>query len=335
MLLVAVGVMLLHAGATRCYAQGHNRAAAADAYDRGTAAYLSGDYPLAAGWFETAHRLAPAGAALQQAIRAHLRTPEEARAATLALQLQQEYADQSQFRDYADEVLDDLAPKLIRAEVRCVDCELSLDGKVVPTKTFFVAPGQTHSLTATFPTGEITKNVAGEAGTTVDITLQAPAPEPEPEPVARDRRSPPIDFTSVDESREPLSPAVTLIAAGITVGVGLAAAISGVATLRAGDEFDKARSAYGAQGCGEVISAMTDLEACQKLYKEVANKYDTAERAELRSNVLLGASLAAFATTAVLAAFFTDWEGDSGEAPRVSFAVSPNGQAFGRMAVRF
>jgi hypothetical protein len=45
------------------------RQAAAEAYDQGTSAYLSGDYVKAAEWFETANRLASAAPALIQSAR--------------------------------------------------------------------------------------------------------------------------------------------------------------------------------------------------------------------------------------------------------------------------
>ncbi|HEY2735655.1 MAG TPA: hypothetical protein VGI70_16775, partial [Polyangiales bacterium] len=63
------------------------RQAAAEAYDRGTAAYLEGSYEEAGKWFETANRMAPAAPALMQAIRAHEHYDNKARAATLALEL--------------------------------------------------------------------------------------------------------------------------------------------------------------------------------------------------------------------------------------------------------
>lgn len=72
------------------------RQAAAEAYDRGTAAYLDGEFTEAAQWFETANRMAPAAPALMQAIRSHQRAGEPdnfTRAATLALRLSQEYAE--------------------------------------------------------------------------------------------------------------------------------------------------------------------------------------------------------------------------------------------------
>src|SRR5690348_3550323 len=51
---------------SRAFAQSETRErqAAAEAYDQGTASYLSGDFARAAEWFETAHRLSPAAPAL-------------------------------------------------------------------------------------------------------------------------------------------------------------------------------------------------------------------------------------------------------------------------------
>nr|MDQ3036002.1 hypothetical protein [Myxococcota bacterium] len=60
------------------------RQAAADAFDRGTRAFLARDYPRAGQWFETAYRMAPAAVALIGAVRAYERGGNVQRAATLA-----------------------------------------------------------------------------------------------------------------------------------------------------------------------------------------------------------------------------------------------------------
>src|SRR5688572_28785032 len=70
------------------------RQAAAEAYDQGTVSYVSRDYAKAADWFETANRLSPAAPALIQATRAHQQAGHLTRAATLALRLTLEYANE-------------------------------------------------------------------------------------------------------------------------------------------------------------------------------------------------------------------------------------------------
>ena len=59
------------------------RAEAAEAYDRGTTAYLSEQYELAAHWFERAYRVVPTSTALVQAVRAHHKAGNSIRAAWL------------------------------------------------------------------------------------------------------------------------------------------------------------------------------------------------------------------------------------------------------------
>src|SRR3954462_14883280 len=71
------------------------RQAAAEAYDQGTAAYLSGDYEKAAEWFKTANRMSPAAPALIQAARAHQQAGHQSRAATLALRIVTEYPNEA------------------------------------------------------------------------------------------------------------------------------------------------------------------------------------------------------------------------------------------------
>jgi outer membrane protein assembly factor BamD (BamD/ComL family) len=84
--LIGVALSLLCLNPEAALAQG-SRSAAAEAYDRGTAAYLDGSYEKAAQWFETANRLAPAAPALMQAVRAHHKAGSALKASSLALQL--------------------------------------------------------------------------------------------------------------------------------------------------------------------------------------------------------------------------------------------------------
>src|SRR5258706_9942838 len=136
---------------------------AADAYDRATASYLAHDYVRAAQWFETANRLAPAAAALTQAVRSHERAGNLLRAATLALRLQALYSNDHSAARTANEVLRAHAGQLARIDVDCDACTVQLDGTLEEFPAFFVQPGSDHTVTASFATGTRTEQVRGEA----------------------------------------------------------------------------------------------------------------------------------------------------------------------------
>ncbi len=151
-----------------------DRASAADAYDRGSAEFLAENFETAAGWFETAYRLAPAPAALIQAIRSHQRAENPLRAATLALTLREAYPDDPRAARAAAGALAG-ANRYVRVEVRCEACALEIDGALVGRSSFFVEPGAPHTLVASFDTGNVTREIEGQAGETLPLTFEAPA----------------------------------------------------------------------------------------------------------------------------------------------------------------
>ncbi len=105
------------------------RAEAAEAYDRGTTAYLSEQYELAAHWFERAYRLVAASTALVQAVRAHHKAGNSIRAANLALQLQDEYPGDARSKQVTSAVVGAIKPENVLVEARCEKrCTLEIDG---------------------------------------------------------------------------------------------------------------------------------------------------------------------------------------------------------------
>jgi len=162
-----------------------SRAKAAEAYDQGTAAYLSRQYELAAHWFERAYRLVPTSAALLQALRAHHKAGNSIRAANLALELRDEYPEDDRAKRAAMAIIDAVAPTSVLVRATCEkECTLELDGAVVRHAAFFVTPDVEHSLKAAYPDGETSITVRGEPGSTRNVTLVAPAAPPAP-PVPR------------------------------------------------------------------------------------------------------------------------------------------------------
>ena len=148
------------------------RAAAADAYDRGSAAFLAGDYATAARWFETAHRFAPAASALLQAVRSHQRNNDPLRAASLALMLANDFEGPA--AEEARTLLDEAAPTFHRVVVTCEGCAITVDGSVYENDEFFVSPDEPHTIELGFATGDVEREVQGPAGEVTQIEGTAP-----------------------------------------------------------------------------------------------------------------------------------------------------------------
>jgi hypothetical protein len=273
------------------------RQAAAEAYDRGTAAYLEGSYAEAAQWFETANRMAPAAPALMQAIRAHEHADNHVRAATLAIELQHTYEGEQQATDYARNVLSANAPKLLLIQVTCdEDCKLDVDGKLQEYLSFFDTPGQPHVLTATFETGSKTTKVQGDAGQTRQVTFEAPPPPPTP---SIDFRSGATQSQDGSTAGRPLPPLVTWIGIGVTGAVLAATIVSAVDMYNGVPNYEDL--AAKAQNC------RADTAECANLGRQSQDALDKGESRELRTNILIGATAFAAVSTGVIALFLTDW----------------------------
>ncbi len=264
-----------------------DRTAAADAFDRGTRAYLARDYGRAAQWFETAYSMAPASAALVQAVRAHERAGNRVRAATLALRLTVTYATDRGAMRQAEQSLR-VASELVRVDVGCERaCTIELDGSLMELASFFLEPGAEHIIRATFDTGSIEERVTGTAGEVRALRMEAPPappevvavvepePEPEPEPAP----------VPVPSSGSGISPAFGLVALGLTAVAGGVLVWSGVDALDGVPAYEAAPTPAGlADGQGR----------------------------ELRTNVLIGVTAGLAVTTLVLM-IVADWGGGSSE----------------------
>ncbi len=278
-----------------------DRQAASEAYDRGTSAYLARDYAEAARWFETAHRLAPAAAALVQAVRAAQRAGDDLRVANLGLRLEALYPDDRAARRAAREALRH-APRLVRVDVECTGCTLAIDGAVVEHGAFFVAPGAEHTVEAAFETGSRTETVQGAAGEQRRLRFEAPAPPPVVEP---DPDPPPAVENSVPTPTATPSSGLSVIPLPVTLG------------------------AFAVTGVLAAVLLWSGLDALDGVPAYVANP--TAESLadgqsrEARTNWLIGGTLLAAATSVVLA-IFTDWSlGGSPANAEVAFDLGVQG----------
>jgi hypothetical protein len=302
------------------------REAAAEAYDRGTSAWLSEDYAEAASFFETAHRLAPTEAALVQAVRAHARAGNDLRAATLALRLRARYPDDARAARVSARILSKRADDFVRVDVRCRGCTVDLDGTLLAHPSFFVEPGVTHRVTASFATGEVTRTVQGKEGERVELALEAPEPAEQPPSTGQPAPAAPPSASPADPAQDqdphgggsaelprdrgPMQAVprwVTISAMGATAALGGVTLWSGLDTLSGVDDYE----------------AMPTRERLER-----------GQRKERRTNALIGVTAALGAATAAAAAF-TDWDGpDDDEPVRTSLEMGPEGGAL-RLEGRF
>jgi tetratricopeptide (TPR) repeat protein len=306
--LCSVVVLLLCASGVAAQSDARERQAAAEAYDQGTTAYLAGDYEKAAQWFETANRMSPAAPALIQAARAHKEAGHTARAATLALNLLQNYPDDATANEFAQGMLSSLADGLVRVDVSCDGCTLDVDGTLQETQSFFVDPGSAHTVTAGFETGERTTEVAGVGGETKELRFDAPPPPPDTGTEPPEIIDPPPRRVDTDDDRPPLPPIVTFIGIGVT-GALLAASIVSFANMESGvPEYEEAAMEYNT-----CLAREDDPNDCDPLYEDAKDLLDEGESKEaLTTGLFIGTGVAAVATT-IIAFALTDWEGDDDE----------------------
>ncbi len=277
----------LMCGSDRVMAQGvgepspEQKRAAAEAYDRGTTAWLAEQYGRAARFFETAYRLVPAAPALLQAVRANERAGNTLRAATLALLLKERYPGHARAAAVADRVLLEHGRSFTKVEVSCDECTLELDGAIVEQRTFFVEPEQEHTVVAGFPTGTVRKTVRGHAGETVSLSFDAP----EPPPPAASEEEPGSAPRGPQRGGEPLSGSgserhgTPLVAAWVPVTLGVATLAAAGVTVWSGIDTLAARDEYVARPTRE--------------------GYERGVGLERRTNVLIGVSAALGVATAV------------------------------------
>lgn len=271
---------------------------AAKAFSQAQEAMLGGDVSRAADLYELADELAPSAPALRNATRARLAAGHLAMAATHAAALLRRYPSDKEAREMAEAILSKLAPQLAQLEVTCTAaCTLLIDGKVVASKpseqhTLFSPPGA-RTVTATFDDGRTSAHqVTALVDHTTAVKLEPPA-----KPIVKPSKAEPAATVAV----VPEKPARRATArtglsrwwvgggAVVTAGFGTATIISGLSVLSTRDQI---RSAVTA---GQTTNAM--------------NLYNSGRDAQTRTNIFLGATVAAAAGTAVLAVF-TNWSGN-------------------------
>ena len=282
-------------------------AAAAEAYDRGSAFYLNGDFARAAEWFETAYRLAPAPPALMQAIRAQVRAGERLGAANLALRLGGLHGDHPEASALADEVIADTAGEFVRLGVDC-ECQLEIEQRIWSFPAAFLAPGVPHRVIVSHGEDREVHTVIGEAGQHVVLGAPPESPVEAPPvevPIVED---PPIEVPVVEDPpvevpvvlappiRGGLSPWLFGIGVGLTAVSGALLIWSGVDTLAGVDAFNRMPTPEG---------------------------FEQGEAKEARTNVLIGTTLGLGLLSAILA-IFTEWDSEE-SSPTGGVTVHENG----------
>lgn len=257
-----------------------NRRAAAEAYNRGSAAFLAERYDEAARWFETAHRLLPSKAALMQAIYAHRKGQNGLRAGTLSLRLLGQYGDSADARRLAEDEIRARSAQFVRVRIQCQQCEVSVAGRLLEYPELFLPPDTPTRITGHFASGDAGSEVEGKAGESRTVTLEAPALAPRTSHIGAHGAP---EVASEDSSGSAgLSPVWALTAGGLSLASGAVLGWSLYDMYEGVDAYEN----------NPTREALRDGQA-----------------RETRSNVLIGITGGLLATTLVLA-ILTDWTGE-------------------------
>ncbi|MCB9635004.1 MAG: hypothetical protein H6721_23005 [Sandaracinus sp.] len=268
-----------------------NRQAAAQAYDRAASLYVAGQYGQAGQWFMSAYRLAPARAALVQAIRSYQRAGDLTRAGTLAILLAEEYPDDAGAAELVSQVVEEAGRTSVLLTVQCEGCVIEVDGRLLATRGAYLTPDVDHAVVAFF--GDVRVERRAQAARAEQVVLEIETPEG----VSLTETTPdgtPPPLTTRDRGVRVLPPAVFWTGLGLTAALGGVTIWSGVDTVSGVDAYETNPS---------------------------EERYQEGQKKERRTNALLGAT-AGMAFLALLSAFFTDFEGDP-EDTSTSFGVSP------------
>jgi hypothetical protein len=271
--------------------------AAARAFSEGQAAQLAGNYELAAQNFELANSLIASREALRSAARARLLANQLSRAATHAEALLARYGDDPGSNKLASDILKDARPRLGRVKVTCAaPCSLAVDGRALvvahaETHLFYLNPGR-QLLEAAFEGGQSrSRPIAPRAGEDLEVRLEPP---PAPKPVAAaPARAGTATGAAGAERRRGLPRAVFVIGAGATVALGGLAIWSGLDTVSAHDDYTANPTPQG---------------------------WDDGRQKQLRTNLLIGGTVAAGVGTALIGIFWTNWHPGS---PTVALSPTP------------
>lgn len=267
--------------------------AAARAFSDAQAAQLEGNYERAAQSYELAFHIAPSKEALRSAVRARQLANQLPRAAMLAQVLLEQYGDDDASARIAADVLAEARVKLARIAVNCHQpCTLALGGRAIslnpaPNHVVFATPGR-HVLDISFDGDRaVTRELTLKSGDDVALPIDPPPVKPPP-PSSAAPPAPPAhrDGHALPSYWAISGAAATVLLAGVTTW-------SGVDTNRAHDAYVRTPTDQG---------------------------WDDGRTKQLRTNILLGTTIATGVATALVAVLWTRWS-DPAAHPEV--AVTP------------
>jgi hypothetical protein len=266
------------------WSQDASRAEAAARFEEGTKAFEAGDFRRAAEAFGSAYHLAPNTDALWNAARAWQRAGEAARAATLYSRYLRDAPPNASDRPAATAQLALLSPRLARIEVHGEDLtDLQVDDAPCEDRVLYVSRGA-HVVSAIVRGKPVRKDQQVEEGDVVSVVFEAPAAAPVvtgPPPISP-VASPAIqpEPAVATSTRKGWSPWVFVTGAALTgVAVGL--------TIASGVDTDNALTTFEAHGSQTNLTSGLDKQ--------------------LRTNILLGASIGLGAATAVVGIWLVGW----------------------------
>lgn len=273
---------------------------AAKKFREGELAFIKHDYLRAAASFEDAYDIAPHPDVLFNAIDAHDKGGNLARAATLCARLVREFPT-AENRSDASERLAKFTPKLGRVDISAKGkmTEVLIDGRPAEVGgESYVDPGD-HVVTGRVDERFIEKPINVVAGARVSVLLDPPVEKPKGDNEGTGGTGGPIESGKGDvappRDEKPLHPAVFFIGAGLTAAAGGVLIWSGIDTLGARDDFDA---------------------------KPTQTGLDDGRSKQLRTNILIGVTGGLGVVTAAIGIFATEW-GGGGET--VEAAISPSG----------
>ena len=213
-------------------------------------------------------------------------------------------------------MLERYTASLLSIEVRCeTPCTVSSEGRSIShvpatEHRIFLPPGE-HDLDLVFGKDlQSARHVKGGVGETVELEVERP---PSPEPAPESSPTGPTSSSALQDElgsprskRAQLSPAWFVAGVAVTAGLAGAAAWSGSDVLAINDRYES---------------------------DPTLARLDNGQSAELRTNLLIGATAAVGVTTVVLAVF-TDWgrwkkSNQSARTPSISPWVGLEGNSVG------
>lgn len=273
-----------------------NRQTAAQAYDRAASLYVAGEYAQAGQWFMTAYRLAPARAALVQAVRSYQRAGDLMRAGTLALLLGEAYPNDAAATELASQLIEEAGRRSVLVMVECDACTIEVEGRLLSTRGAFLRSNMTHRVVARFGDVSVDREVRGSDGEQVVLAIERPA-------------------EAVGEETPTESPTVVEPTPTRRRGLAPHYFVAGVITT----------AALGGLTAWSGLNALSGVDAYEADPTQEA--YDRGVRRERRTNAFIGLTAAAAVTTAILA-ILTNFKRDEAPGTRAAIAPTQGGAMF-------